>query len=104
MDFPAIPAIPINPPDGLLAALGLSEGKVCSSAEDLMVVMEREGDVRDVQPDYSALEQIECRGVIITSRGNQCDFVSRFFAPKVRDTRRSGNRFCTLCIDPLLGK
>jgi PhzF family phenazine biosynthesis protein len=26
---------------------------------------------------------VDCRGTIITAKGEQCDFVSRFFAPRV---------------------
>ena len=37
--------------------------------------------VREAQPDFIALARIECRGIIITARGERGDFVSRFFAP-----------------------
>ena len=29
------------------------------------------------------LAQLDCRGIIVTAPGDQCDFVSRFFGPKV---------------------
>ncbi len=48
-----------------------------------MVVLDSERTVREVQPDFGALERVECRGVIITARGDRSDFVSRFFAPQV---------------------
>ena len=37
----------------------------------------------DVRPDFAALEQVDSRGIIITAPGERCDFVSRFFAPRV---------------------
>ncbi|MBN1832663.1 MAG: PhzF family phenazine biosynthesis protein [Deltaproteobacteria bacterium] len=83
MDFPARPAYARTPPDGLGKALGVTPRKVFGSVEDLMVVLDNEKAVVDVKPAFPALEQVECRGIIITARGDQCDFVSRFFAPKV---------------------
>lgn len=83
MDFPARPVHGIDPPAGLLEALGVKEGKVFGSAEDLLVVLGNEKTVRDIAPDMAKLGEIECRGLIVTARGERCDFVSRFFAPRV---------------------
>lgn len=83
MDFPARPAHAQTPPDGLGKALGMTPRKVFGSAEDLMVVLDNEKTVVEAKPVFPVLEQIDCRGVIITARGDQSDFVSRFFAPRV---------------------
>jgi predicted PhzF superfamily epimerase YddE/YHI9 len=83
MDFPARPGRRIDPPPGLLAALGVTGGEAYGSAEDLMVVLEDEKSVRDLSPDMAKLGGIECRGAIVTAAGNRSDFVSRFFGPRV---------------------
>jgi len=83
MDFPARRANAQTAPDGLSRALGVTPESVYGSAEDLMVVVDREKTVVQVQPDFAALEQMDCRGVIVTAPGDECDFVSRFFAPRV---------------------
>ena len=83
MDFPAIAAHIISPPAGLVEALGVVPQEMLGSAEDLLVVLDSQKAVREVQPDFLALARIECRGVIITARGERCDFVSRFFAPRL---------------------
>ena len=83
MDFPARPAHARKHSDELSRALGVTPEKVYGSAEDLMVVFESEKTVTAIQPDFAILKQIDCRGVIITAPGDQCDFVSRFFAPRV---------------------
>ena len=83
MDFPSRPAHSITPPTGLNEALGVKPIAVLGSVEDLMFVLDSEKAVRELQPDFSSLERIECRGIIVTSRGSQSDFVSRFFAPAV---------------------
>ncbi|HUI07045.1 MAG TPA: PhzF family phenazine biosynthesis protein [Verrucomicrobiae bacterium] len=83
MDFPARPAYARTPPAGLEDALGVAPKQVFGSAEDLMVVLDNETAVRKVHPDFGKLQRVECRGTIITARGDRSDFVSRFFAPRV---------------------
>ena len=48
-----------------------------------MVVFESEDQVRKLRPDVSELEQIDSEGVIVTAPGDEVDFVSRFFAPRM---------------------
>lgn len=45
--------------------------------------MDCEKTVQKIQPDFAALERVECRGIIVTAKGDRSDFVSRFFAPRV---------------------
>jgi PhzF family phenazine biosynthesis protein len=98
MDFPARPCCARTSPAGLEEALRVSSGEVFGSAEDLMVVLDDENAVRKVQPDFGALERAECRGVIITARGDRSDFVSRFFAPRVgiAEDPVTGSAHCVL--------
>ncbi len=83
MDFPTRPVHPRTVPAGLGQALGVQPKSVYGSAEDLMVVLPSEQAVLDAQPNFVALEQVDCRGIAITAPGKRCDFVSRFFAPRV---------------------
>ncbi|MGB7569602.1 MAG: PhzF family phenazine biosynthesis protein [Chitinivibrionales bacterium] len=83
MDFPSRPAHAIGFPVGLKEALGVAPKEIFGSEEDLFVLLDSENAVRDARPDFNALNQVECRGVIITARGDSSDFVSRFFAPRV---------------------
>ena len=83
MNFPARAPHAISPPAGLKEALGVTPRETLASVEDLLVVLDGEKAVRDVQPDFPALAQIACRGIIVTAGGNQSDFVSRFFAPRL---------------------
>lgn len=98
MDFPVLPAYRQTPPDGLNRALGVTPDLVYGSAEDLMVVLDSEKTVLEVQPDFTAMGMIDCRGIIITAQGNQCDFVSRFFAPSVgvQEDPVTGSAHCVL--------
>jgi PhzF family phenazine biosynthesis protein len=85
LDFPAIPVEPVDPPAGLLEALGARAAFVGRGRFDYLVEVGSELELRRVSPDFSALRRIEARGVIVTSRGDTPEFdcVSRFFAPQV---------------------
>ncbi|MFP4396535.1 MAG: PhzF family phenazine biosynthesis protein [Desulfonatronovibrio sp.] len=83
LDFPAMNIYEQAAPDGLAEALHIEPQQVFGSADDLLAVFGSEEDIRGIQPDFSRLEQVDCRGVIVTARGNECDFVSRFFGPQV---------------------
>jgi PhzF family phenazine biosynthesis protein len=98
MDFPARPVHDIATPPGLLAALGVTAGRVHGSAEDLLVVLDSEKTVRGIVPDMANLGEIECRGVIVTAPGDRSDFVSRFFAPRVgvSEDPVTGSAHCVL--------
>lgn len=101
LDFPATPAEPAAAPAGLVAALGVdATGWVGRSRFDYLVQLDSEAAVRRLTPDITALERVEARGVIVTSRATTAgyDFVSRFFAPRagVNEDPVTGSAHCTL--------
>jgi predicted PhzF superfamily epimerase YddE/YHI9 len=49
---------------------------------DYMLVYEAESDIRAIKPNMDAISVLQGRGVIITAKGENVDFVSRFFAPQ----------------------
>lgn len=82
LDFPAdMPAI-TDIPNGLIEAVGVEPNTCLKGQTDYMLVYDSERHVRGLQPNFFLLNQIPARGVIVTSRGVGCDFVSRFFAPR----------------------
>ena len=81
MDFPAqIPATCIVP-DEIVKAFGKTPIE-CLRSEDYIVVFESESDILSIEPDIDYLKKLDLRGVIITARSREYDFISRFFAPK----------------------
>ena len=83
MDFPARPPTEQKIPDDLTDALGHQPVEVLGSAEDMLVVFDDERTVREINPDFLLLARGEQRGTIVTAPSDECDFVSRFFAPLV---------------------
>lgn len=82
MDFPSRPPVPCEVPSLLEQALGVSVLETHIS-RDLLVLLQSEDAVRSLRPDFALLKQLNVFAVIVTARGTNCDFVSRFFAPGV---------------------
>ena len=97
MDFPARPAQPIDPPPGLVDALG-GEPASIAAARDLLVVYATEAEVAELDPDMRALAGLDQLGVIVTAPGESVDFVSRFFCPAagIPEDPVTGSAHCTL--------
>ena len=68
------------------------------SAEDYMVVYETQDDILTINPNFEKLKSLNLRGVIITAKGENVDFVSRFFAPKlgINEDPVTGSAHCEL--------
>jgi predicted PhzF superfamily epimerase YddE/YHI9 len=100
LDFPATPAVAAPAPAGLVAALGTAPRWVGRSQFDYLVELDSEAKVRGLSPDLTALQRIDARGIIVTSRAttNGYDFVSRFFAPQtgVPEDPVTGSAHCAL--------
>jgi predicted PhzF superfamily epimerase YddE/YHI9 len=82
LDFPARPAQACPPPEALLAGLG-APVLWCGKSRDYLALLESEAQVRALKPDIARLAELECLGIIATAPGEDCDFVSRFFAPRI---------------------
>lgn len=97
MDFPVMPPAPCATPAGLAEALGVEPVEVLS-ADDYIVVLASEAQVRQLNPDMMFLNQLELRGVCVTAPGTDVDFVSRFFAPRlgIPEDPVTGSTHCEL--------
>jgi predicted PhzF superfamily epimerase YddE/YHI9 len=104
LNFPIKPLEPAPAPDGLLEALGVQPVFIGKNVFDYLVEVESEQEVRQASPNMDLLKQVPARGVIVTSRSAQYDFVSRFFAPASWRGRRSGDRVGALLPGALLGR
>ncbi len=97
LDFPARPGTPCLPVETLTNGLGCSP-VFTAKARDYLAVFETERQIRELRPNMSILMQLDCLGVIATAPGDDCDFVSRFFAPRagVPEDPVTGSAHCTL--------
>jgi PhzF family phenazine biosynthesis protein len=65
---------------------------------DWFIEVEDEEILRQAKPDLALLSQLPCRGLIVTAKGSQTDFISRFFAPQagVPEDPVTGSAHCAL--------
>jgi len=66
----------------LIEALGVNPVAVYDS-DDLFVLLSSAKEIAQLDPDFGLLAKLSSRGIIVTAPGDDCDFVSRFFAPAV---------------------
>ena len=80
MNFPARMPLACIPPDDLLKGFNLAPAKVLRS-RDFFLVYNSQEEIEKVVADFNYLNKVDTLGIIITSKGNEADFVSRFFVP-----------------------
>lgn len=81
MIFPSRPGAVCEAPQDLVSGVKVQLLEVLKSIEDYMVVLKSQEEVVELKPDLDMFSRVEGRGVIVTARGSEVDFVSRFFAP-----------------------
>lgn len=99
MDFPSRPCSETRVPAGLAEALGVSPIEVVWDGFNYLARLSTPDEVRNLSPDHSAIEEIDCMGVIVTALdGSEFDFVSRYFAPAkgIPEDPVTGGAHCSL--------
>jgi predicted PhzF superfamily epimerase YddE/YHI9 len=96
MDFPAEPIVAAPLPEAIS-----SFGDVLFTGQNRMdwfMEVADEATLRSAAPDLAAIARLDARGLIVTSRGEETDFVSRFFAPQsgVAEDSVTGSAHCGL--------
>ncbi|MCX7874886.1 MAG: PhzF family phenazine biosynthesis protein [Melioribacteraceae bacterium] len=78
---------PINPPqkiefdETIEKAFQQKPIEVLRGGNYTLVIYEDENFIRNCKPNFELVKKIDPHGVIISSKGNEADFVSRMFAP-----------------------
>lgn len=98
MDLPAYKVEPTKASAILSAALGKPFKEVYETPNRLLVVYDNVKDIENLSPDFTKLMQLDARGIIVTAPGEETDFVSRYFAPKVgiQEDPVTGSAHCAL--------
>jgi PhzF family phenazine biosynthesis protein len=98
LDFPSKRAAGCEAPALLAESLGAQPDEVFKN-RDYIAVFEREEQVAGLRPNLAELTRLEgVQGVCVTAPGDDCDFVSRYFAPRVGVPEDSvtGSTHCAL--------
>lgn len=98
MDFPAVASEKLEMTAQMIEGLGLTPLEAYKN-RDLLFVLDSEEEVKNLKPDFSKLQEFpEGLGVVVTAKGDNFDFVSRAFFPKlnVNEDPVCGSAHCSL--------
>ncbi|MEA5403753.1 PhzF family phenazine biosynthesis protein [Arcicella sp. DC2W] len=82
LDFPVDVPAPAETPEEYFEGLGIKPIETLKGISDYFLVFENESQIKAIKPDFKAIAKVPCRGVIVTAKGDEVDFVSRFFGPQ----------------------
>ena len=97
MDFPSRPPEKQISDPAIIAAVGGNPVETLA-ARDYLLVYATPREVQALSPDMQALKKVDRFAFIATAPGEDCDFVSRFFAPArgIPEDPVTGSSHCTL--------
>ncbi len=100
LDFPVNTLRSAAAPSGMTEALGVDILEAWHDGDDFLLRLADQKAVLGARPNFNALLDISeiKRGVIITAEGEEVDFVSRMFGPKVgiNEDPVTGSAHCSL--------
>lgn len=99
LDFPSRMPVEAELPHIIQQSLSIQPTHVYK-ARDYLLEYSKEQDVRDIKIDRQQFDKIDLSpgGVIVTAKGDSCDFVSRFFTPQasILEDPVTGSAHCSL--------
>ena len=99
LDFPSRMPVPAALPELIEKSLNIPPKAVYKS-RDYVLVYDAEQDIKNIKINRQIFDQINLGtgGVIVTSKGTSCDFVSRFFTPQasILEDPVTGSAHCSL--------
>jgi predicted PhzF superfamily epimerase YddE/YHI9 len=99
MDLPSLPPWACaNPPVELAEGLGKTPASVLQIEDNYFAVYDSPEGITEIRPDFRVLEKLHPFGVAVTAPAEDCDFVSRYFAPSygIPEDPVTGSTHCSL--------
>jgi predicted PhzF superfamily epimerase YddE/YHI9 len=99
LDFPSRMPVEAQLPEIIMRSLNIKPREVLKS-RDYFLVYDAESDILNLKIERQIFDQININpgGVIVTARGKECDFVSRYFIPQasIMEDPVTGSAHCSL--------
>ncbi|HJW17835.1 MAG TPA: PhzF family phenazine biosynthesis protein [Flavisolibacter sp.] len=98
LDFPARIPEPCTAPANLLKSLGTAIAVEILKSRDYFVVLPDEEAVKNIEPDFIIMKQLDSFGIIVTAKGQSADVVSRCFYPNagINEDPVTGSAHCNI--------
>lgn len=99
LNFPARKPIVSDIPEIILHSINLKPKEILKS-RDYVLVYETEHEIKNIVIEKPVFDQINLDpgGVVVTAKGDECDFVSRYFTPQssILEDPVTGSAHCSL--------
>lgn len=82
LNFPTDLIAQVEITESLIQGLNIQPREAYKGKTDYMFVYNNEQEIKYLAPDFRSLANVQARGIIVTAKGDEVDFVSRFFAPQ----------------------
>jgi len=98
LDFPSRVPQPCAIPENLLKCLNVTTPVEVMKSRDYFVVLPNEDAIRNIQPDFTLMKELDAFGVIATAKGQSADVVSRCFYPRlgIEEDPVTGSAHCNI--------
>ena len=101
MDLPSRSPVVVPQPDGLAQAIGSRPEEFLQASNENgmnLAILAAADQVRTADPDLDFIKGLSGDGLIISAPGDNCDFVSRYFAPNagIPEDPVTGSAHCVL--------
>lgn len=97
MHFPKYEVQKCEMPYELVLGLGKLP-KASFKSRDYLLIYDDADQILDLDPDLEELQKVQTSGIIVTAKGEDCDYVLRYFAPAMglNEDQAGGSPQCTL--------
>ncbi|MFM2223929.1 MAG: hypothetical protein RJA07_131 [Bacteroidota bacterium] len=83
LDFPTDTLKLINEEQNTIEnCIGIQPIECYKGKTDYIAVIDSESALKNLQPNFEEIIKLNARGLVVTAKGDNVDFVSRFFAPQ----------------------
>ncbi|MEP6736220.1 MAG: PhzF family phenazine biosynthesis protein [Chryseolinea sp.] len=83
LNFPTDTLTEVIITDPLVHGFPIKPIKAFKGKTHYLFIYRDEHEVLSLSPVFQEIVKLDCRGIIVTARGSESDFVSRFFAPQI---------------------
>lgn len=98
LDFPSRMPQPCKAHDQLLKSLNITTAVEVLKSRDYFVVLPNEEAVKNIEPDFSLMKELDTIGVIVTAKGQSADVATRCFYPGlgIQEDPVTGSAHCNV--------
>ena len=82
LNFPKDNLLKIDLEDRVEDSIGVKPVETYIGDINLIAILDSEDVIKELNPDFNKLINLEGQGLIVTAQSNEYDFVSRYFCPK----------------------